>query len=335
MSDEREMNETIKSGFDEKSYLARYADVRNAVKAGGFSSGYEHYMAFGQAEGRDGSAYLKNPPVRPLKAFGLTPSIYDDNPRTEDGGPGIFIELDGCFYQDFLFRMHAAVQPRTYFEVGTLSGDTLKLASCTCVSVDPKFQISSDVLGSKPACHFFQTGSDEFFEKHNASEILGGTIDIAFLDGMHLFEYLLRDFFNTERYCTNDSIIILHDCIPGDQYMTVRNPSDPIRQRSTRPGYWTGDVWKMIPILRQWRPDLRIAVVDAPPTGLALVTNLASESSILKDNYNKIVDTYLDRDLGVHGVERLHQDANLLSTEKFLSAQDFAEFIHRHVSFEV
>ena len=117
--------------------------------------------------------------------------------------------------------------------------------------------------------------------------------------------------------------------------MTVRNPSDPIRQRSARPGYWTGDVWKMIPILRQWRPDLRIAVVDAPPTGLALVTKLDSESSILKDNYNKIVDTYLDRDLGVHGVERLHHEANLLSTEKFLSAQDFADFTRRRVSLEV
>ncbi len=172
MSDERERNASIESGFDEESYLARYSDVRNVVKAGGFSSGYAHYIAFGRAEGRDCSAYLKHPSLRPLKAFGLTPSVSENNLLREDGSLGIFVELGGCFYQDFLFRMHAAVQPKTYFEVGTLSGDTLKLASCACVSVDPKFQISSDVLGSKPACHFFQTSSDEFFEKHNVSEIL-------------------------------------------------------------------------------------------------------------------------------------------------------------------
>ncbi|ACJ00497.1 conserved hypothetical protein [Rhodospirillum centenum SW] len=39
--------------FDEAFYLAQWADVRAAVADGRFQSGLEHYLAFGQAEGRD------------------------------------------------------------------------------------------------------------------------------------------------------------------------------------------------------------------------------------------------------------------------------------------
>ncbi len=32
--------------------------------------------------------------------------------------------------------------------------------------------------------------------------------------------------------------------------------------------YWTGDVWKLIPILQRYRPDLQLTLFDAPPSGL-------------------------------------------------------------------
>ena len=119
---------TTDLGFDEELYLSRYGDVRSAVKAGVFSSGYAHYIAFGKAEGRDGL------------------------PKFNHTGLKEFIDLGGTFYQTFLKRVHSALRPKTYFEIGTLNGDTLKLASCASISVDPSFQISSDVLGNKPAC---------------------------------------------------------------------------------------------------------------------------------------------------------------------------------------
>ncbi len=81
-----------------------------------------------------------------------------------------------------------------------------------------------------------------------------------------------------------------------------------------------------MPILRQWRPELKISVVDAPPSGLVLVTNLDPENHVLQDNYHAIVDTYLGYDLGVYGVKRLHHEANIASTEKFASAGDFGKF---------
>jgi hypothetical protein len=290
----------VNSDFDENFYLSKYADIRDAVKAGTFSSGYAHYLAWGKAEGRQ--------------------SRFKEN----SSRPAEWIDLGGAFYQTVLKRMHSVLQPNTYFEVGTLNGDTLSLASCTCISVDPHFQISSDVLGNKPACYFFQVGSDEFFEKHNPIEIFGKAIDIAFLDGMHLFEYLLRDFYNTEQYCTQSSIIVLHDCLPGDEYIAVRDPFNSARQKSSRPNYWTGDVWKFVPVLRRWRPDLKIAVLDAPPTGLVLVTNLDSGNRMLRENYTTIMDTYLNLDLGEYGVEKLHDDSDVISTEDLNCAADFA-----------
>jgi hypothetical protein len=42
----------ILSPFDEESYLSKYPDVRAAVAAGLFRSGYHHYTVCGSHEGR-------------------------------------------------------------------------------------------------------------------------------------------------------------------------------------------------------------------------------------------------------------------------------------------
>ena len=39
-------------GFDENRYLAYHPDVRAAVQSGVFSSGFEHFLKYGLAEGR-------------------------------------------------------------------------------------------------------------------------------------------------------------------------------------------------------------------------------------------------------------------------------------------
>jgi hypothetical protein len=40
------------------------------------------------------------------------------------------------------------------------------------------------------------------------------TIDRAFIDGMHCFEFVLRDFINTERYMSWTSVIVFNDVLP-------------------------------------------------------------------------------------------------------------------------
>jgi hypothetical protein len=196
---------------------------------------------------------------------------------------------DGHFYQDCLRLLHDRQHPRTYLEIGTLHGETLALSQCASIAVDPHFQITQQVVGRKPSLHLFQMTSDEFFCLHSPNDILGSPVQLAFLDGMHLFEYLLRNFANTERCCRPDSMIVLHDCIPLDFHMAVRDVNDKIeRSRSRYPNWWAGDVWKLLPILRQYRPNLVIDAFNAPPTGLIVISNLDPQSSILHQHYAEI-----------------------------------------------
>lgn len=44
--------------FDEAQYLELNQDVRNAISAGAFTSGYQHYVLFGRLEGRPGAGHL-------------------------------------------------------------------------------------------------------------------------------------------------------------------------------------------------------------------------------------------------------------------------------------
>jgi len=200
------------------------------------------------------------------------------------------IDLAAAEYLTVLARLHALLRPKTYLEIGTRSGDSLKLAQCASVAVDPAFSISADTIGAKPSCHFYQTTSDRFFERCCITETLGGAVELAYLDGMHLAEFLLRDFTNVEHVCKRNSVVVIHDCMPSDVYMTCRYEGDEAaRSRSCYPDWWTGDVWKTVWALKQYRPDLKITAIDSPPTGLICVTNLDPGSHVLEKQYASIV----------------------------------------------
>ena len=206
-----------------------------------------------------------------------------------DVGARFQIDLESDDYLSVLTRLHAMLRPETYLEIGSRTGDSLRLASCASVAVDPEFSISEDVVGAKPSCHFFQMTSDRFFERHAPEQVLGSKVELAFLDGLHLAEFLLRDFMNTERACKPNSVVVMHDCLPSDILMACRNEGDDGRSRSLFPGWWTGDVWKAVWALQTFRPDLRVVAIDTPPTGLVCVTNLDPGSRVLQERYGAVV----------------------------------------------
>lgn len=200
-------------------------------------------------------------------------------------------DLAGEEYDAVLDRLHHLLRPRSYLEIGTLDGKTLRHARCATIAVDPKFQLeSAGQVTGKPVCALYQMASDTFFSEYNPRAVLGRSIDFAFIDGMHLSEYVLRDFLNTEKYCHRDSVIAIHDCVPLDYEMANRDPDAPRRETSVRRLWWVGDVWRVLLLLKRRRPDLKVAVMSAPPTGLGLVTNLSPESTFLSDNYNWLVE---------------------------------------------
>jgi hypothetical protein len=65
--------------------------------------------------------------------------------------------------------------------------------------------------------------------------------------------------------------------------------NNAITGRVQTPGAWTGDVWKVLPILKKFRPDLKVALFDCPPTGLVACTNLDPNSTVLTEAYDQII----------------------------------------------
>ncbi len=196
----------------------------------------------------------------------------------------------GLFYRDMLDWLHKTRTPDWYFEIGSANGKSLQLSNANTIAVDPSFRIEIDVIGHKPQLHLHQMTSDDFFAK-SIPEKLGAEIDLAFLDGMHLFEFLLRDFIGTEKICAPDAMIVLHDCCPRNLAVANREWDRNVTKA------WTGDVWKLLPILRQYRPELTVTVLDCPPSGLVLVTGLDPKNRELEQNYDQIVADYTMQEL--------------------------------------
>jgi hypothetical protein len=108
-------------------------------------------------------------------------------------------------------------------------------------------------------------------------------LDLVFIDGMHLFEYALRDFINTEKYSDVHTLVVIDDIFPA-------HPAQAERDRRTRA--WTGDVWKLLVVLQQYRPDLRLLMLDAFPTGLLCISGLNKNDHTLEALYEYVLKSF-------------------------------------------
>jgi hypothetical protein len=175
-------------------------------------------------------------------------------------------QYPGPGYYQVLRWIHECLRPRTYVEIGIGEGGSVQLASekTRVVAIDPSpgpiHRIAANI-------QVFRSTSDEFFTHNDLPQILGSpSFDVAFVDGLHLFENVVADFWNLEQFAEPRSVVMLHDCFPADEHMA---------ERTQRTLLWTGDVWKILPCLRKYRSDLQIAMVPAAPTGLVIVTRFA------------------------------------------------------------
>lgn len=184
-------------------------------------------------------------------------------------------------YKDCLSHYHERYAGGIYCEIGINNGGSLKLAhkARLAVGVDPAPKIKVGEFESAPF-RIFRTTSDRFFSEHASSLLDGASIDMCFIDGLHVFEFALRDFIGAERFSNSASTVLIHDVLP-------RTEMEAARIRVTNA--WTGDVWRLVYVLQRFRPDLKIRVVDARPTGLAIVSGLDSRNTELLRRYAEIV----------------------------------------------
>ncbi|KUO18251.1 class I SAM-dependent methyltransferase [Streptomyces dysideae] len=202
---------------------------------------------------------------------------------------------------EFLRELHKVSGNRNYLEIGVNDGRSLRLSRVPTVAVDPAFKVVTEI---RCDVHLVKATSDDFFARDNPLVHLRGgrhplrnlrrgrgplahwrrtTLDLSFIDGMHLFEYALRDFMNVEQYSDWASVIVFDDMLP-------RSVDEAARDRHT--GAWTGDVYKLVEILARYRPDLVTVLVDTQPTGQLVVFGADRRNTVLRERYEEIVAEY-------------------------------------------
>lgn len=185
---------------------------------------------------------------------------------------------------DLLRGLHERLRPRTYLEVGVNAGQSLTLSRAKSIGVDPEFSVTKPLHCD---LDLVQAKSDEFFARPDAlAHFEGVPVDLAFLDGMHLSEFALRDFINVERHLAATGVAVFDDVMP-------RNALEAARVRLT--GAWAGDIYKAVEIVARRRPDLVVLLVNTWPTGTAVVVGTDAASTVLQDAYESEVP-YLEAD---------------------------------------
>ena len=195
------------------------------------------------------------------------------------------LTLPGDYYRDVLKRIHQHLKPRTYLEIGVSKGDTIALTcpDTLAVGIDPEPKLNGPL---PPNVRVIEATSDAFFAGGNvAANFNGLPVELALIDGMHHFEFALRDFINVERCCTRASTVLIHDCYPLDE-ISAR------RERVSQ--FWSGDIWKLVLCLKKCRPDLQINTIGCAPTGLAVTRNLDPASTVLSSRLDEICAEFID-----------------------------------------
>jgi hypothetical protein len=192
----------------------------------------------------------------------------------------------------FLAMLHEVLQPKTYLDIGVQNGHSLRLATSATVSigVDPTPTPQAYAAARTVNGVVYGFTSDAFFREVDRTNGVPGVppllppVDFASIDGMHLFEYVLRDFIGCERWAAPGCVVAFDDVSPY---------SSLIATRVQPPGDWTGDVWKIRPILDEHRPDLTTVLVDTFPTGTLLAWGLDPTSTVLRERYEAIEAEWL------------------------------------------
>jgi hypothetical protein len=202
-------------------------------------------------------------------------------------------------YLQLLRRLHEEVRPAGYLEIGVDWGDSLQLSRARSVAIDPAPKPRPQSLLGKPGMLLYVGTSDDFFREHERGTILrDAPLDLVFIDGLHEFAQVVRDLENVERWSHPETVVAIHDILPRTAWEAAHAFHD---------GFWTGDVWRLVPFLRKHRPDLRLWLTQAEPTGMLVVTGCdpghhgmsslaeADEASFppAGPDYDRLVEAYI------------------------------------------
>lgn len=209
----------------------------------------------------------------------------------------------------FLASLHHQLRPRTYLETGINLGQSLTLSRVPSIGIDPEFTVVRELRAD---VHLARTTSDEFFaRKAPVAHLPTPVVDLAFIDGMHLSEYALRDYLAVERFTEPTSVVVFDDMLP-------RSVAEAARRRHTNA--WTGDVFKAAQALRDLCPDVLVIEVDTTPTGVVVVLVPNSARDGILPGYDDWLDTAMAPDPQVVP-EQVLSRSRAVKPERLLAAK--------------
>lgn len=157
---------------------------------------------------------------------------------------------------------------RRYLEIGVQKGVTFRdVAVDERVGVDPRFQFDTEAVANDTTT-LHAMPSDQFFAEAAGPK----PFDIVFIDGLHVFEQVVRDLTNTLAWTGWHSAILIDDTVPIDVYSAVPQQRDALRFRREaggKGGEWHGDVFKVAFLIHDFFPTLDYRTIigaDNPQT---------------------------------------------------------------------
>jgi len=204
-------------------------------------------------------------------------------------------------HTDLLNFLAAKYNLHTYLEIG-VNVPNNNFDHIRCIrkdGVDPK--VGAD------ATHCMT--SDEFFESHDRLFNRARSYDLIFIDGLHEWQQVKKDFDNSLRYLSEKGFIVLHDCNPvKEEYTHV--PRD-------KRGVWNGDVYKFILSLFTYN-NINYRTVDFDH-GCTVVWKSQPNQEILEASSHEFLDK-IPNDLGSITFDDLQNNQSFL---KLISPQHF------------
>jgi len=166
------------------------------------------------------------------------------------------------------------ISAKTYIEIGVREGIVFEKVNCDLkIGIDPCPPYKQEFSEKE---RYVNSESDEFFNGSEPPFILKEGIDVAFIDGLHEYEQVVRDVKHCLKYLNTDGFIVVHDCNPAKEVYSTKGYSyDEARKNAECLGLewegpWNGDVWKAIAELRK-RDDIQIFVLCCD-YGLGIIT---------------------------------------------------------------
>lgn len=137
-----------------------------------------------------------------------------------------------------------------------------------------------DKIGVDPICGgTHRMTSDDFFIHNNK------TFDLIFIDGLHMYDQVMRDIKNSLASLNDAGIIAMHDTLPVHESSQIV-PLSAAQKHPDFKGGWLGDVWKAVVDIRQSRS---IDVCTIPiPCGLTLIKKAKNRNPLPCFNNNKL-----------------------------------------------